>query len=97
MAARFKVLGVSQVAGRGRLLSGEIVNGTIRSGMRARLEGSEGTENWIISGVEFTDNAGARESRVALVFANAPALSDFRARLPVGSVLEIDDAASKSV
>jgi len=86
MAARFKVLDVFQITGRGRVVAGDILDGVVRVGMLAFPQQAVRHQRWRISGVEFADNVSGRESHIALVLPDAPPVEDLRAQLPPGTV-----------
>ncbi len=65
--ARFAVGGTFAVTGRGFVLAGAIVDGTVRKGMRVRyVEGTQRLEFEII-GVEFIDHIAERRSEIGLL------------------------------
>ena len=86
--ARFQVKDVFEVRDRGRVVSGTILDGTIRIGDRLVHAGMEPIR---VTSVEFVDTPATKESHVALVFADAPPLSELRPSLPAGAVLECAD------
>jgi len=92
MPARFRVLQVFQITGRGRAVTGDILEGVIRVGMVARPDGSEQKGQWLIGGVEFADNPSSRESHLGLILPDAPPVEDLRMLLPPGTVLVIEVA-----
>ena len=93
MPARFQVHDVFEISGRGRVVSGNVLEGKIQVGMRAVQEGTPGGQRWLIAGVEFADNLGSHEHHVALVLPHAPSLVELRAALQGGSVLLIEHGA----
>lgn len=82
---RFKVKDIGEITGRGRVITGDILDGIVRIGDRLR---SPRTGPLVVTGVEFADNTSKHEYHVALVFAHAPALAELRSVLSAGAVLE---------
>lgn len=70
---RFAVHRVSDVPGRGRMVTGKVLEGTIRAGMWAARE-EAAQDRWRITGVEFAPSPSRYESYIALVLEGAPPL-----------------------
>ena len=89
MTARFEVKGVFQITGRGRVVTGTIVDGAVRIGTRLVAAGApEALPPLEVTGVEFADNISTRESWIALVFRAAPPVDELRRLLPEGTILQ---------
>jgi hypothetical protein len=86
MAARFEVRDIFEVTQRGRVVTGTILSGQFRIGMRVWAE-DRPSLTFTISGVEFVDDIGARQAWVAFVSTDAPSLAQLRHDLPAGAVL----------
>ena len=83
--ARFLVSNVFQVVGRGRGVTGQIVDGSIAMGIVLRQEDTATPMEWRVIGIGSVSRM--EESNVALILENAPELDDLRRLLPPGSAL----------
>ena len=92
--ARFTVQSVGEVTQRGRVVVGDIVDGSVKAGMWVALQGAEGRA-WRIAAVEFADNPSRHESHIGLVLAGAPPLQELRELLAPGTVLVVADRPSQ--
>lgn len=84
--AHFEVRNVFEITQRGRVVSGTILSGEFRIGMRVWAR-ERPSVSFTISGVEFLDDIGARQAWVTLVSVDAPPAAQLRQDLPPGSIL----------
>lgn len=77
-----------EIANRGRCVSGTILTGEIKVGDRLHFAGLAPLR---VSGVGFADSPSTREYYLALVFEDAPPLSELKSLLPEGAILETMD------
>lgn len=94
MSARFVVRDAFDLTSRGPVLVGDIVDGTIRVGMRLSLP--DGTLARI-RGVEYADTPSRREYHIGLVLADAPPAAELLVAFPSGTEITLDDAMPPSV
>jgi hypothetical protein len=73
--ARFAVKGAFSLTGRGFILAGDIVDGTLRKGMRLQYVGAFQRMAFEIAGVEFIDHIGERRAEIGLLLP-LPAIRD---------------------
>jgi hypothetical protein len=90
-AVRFVVRDVFQITGRGRCVSGDVIEGTVKMGMRLRLDGAALNAGGRVGGIEFADSPSAGESHLGLVFEDAPPLDARRQLLRAGFILVNDE------
>jgi hypothetical protein len=84
--ARFRVVDLFHVTNCGPVALGDIVEGTVRTGMFVRVPGYGPLE---ISAVEFADNVTLRTFKIGLLFKDAPPLETMRTLLPTGTEVEV--------
>ena len=89
--ARFAVESVGEITQRGRVVVGDIVDGSVEAGMWVSLQAGKGHGTWRIAGVEFADNPSRGESHIGLVLADAPPLHELRQLLVPGTVIVVAD------
>lgn len=65
--ARFAVNGTFALTGRGFVLAGDIVEGTLRRGMRLQYAREGQREEFEIIGVEFIDHISERRAEIGLL------------------------------
>jgi hypothetical protein len=86
MAARFEVKHIFEVTDRGRVVAGTIRSGEFRIGQRVTAE-HEPSLAFTIAAIDYVDTVSTRESFVAFVLTDAPALSKLLEVLPAGAFL----------
>jgi hypothetical protein len=84
--ARFVVSNVFQVVGRGRGVTGHIVDDSIAMGMVLRKDHAVTAGEWRVIGIEAVRSASV-ESNLGLLLENTPELDELRRLFPPGSVL----------
>jgi len=98
--ARFLVSNVFQIVGRGRGVTGQIVDGSIAMGMVLRQEHAATPMEWRVIGIDAVYSTSIPESNLGLLLENTPELDELRRLLPSGSTLvgdSLDVRASKLV
>ena len=98
--ARFLVSNVFQIVGRGRGVTGQIVDGSIAMGMVLRQEHAPTPMEWRVIGIDAVYSTSIPESNLGLLLEDTPELDDLRRLLPPGSALvgdSLDVRASQLV
>jgi hypothetical protein len=90
--ARFAIQSVGEITRRGRVVIGDLLEGSVKAGMRATVEGRQ--DSWLIGAVESADNPSRHEHHIGLVFTDAPPLAQLREILMPGCILVITDQGS---
>lgn len=86
---RFEVHEIFDVGGRGPVVTGEILEGRVQSGMWVSLTGQTGASSWRIGAVEIVDCRLECRSDIGLVLLDSPGAEELRALLPGGAVLAV--------
>jgi hypothetical protein len=92
MNATFLVKSIFEIKGHGRVIGGDILEGTVQIGMLAGPEGETPAGTWQITGVEHINSVKINESHVALLFAKGPSVAQMKQLTPPGSRLFIREA-----
>jgi hypothetical protein len=86
---QFLVKSSFELTGRGRVLTGSIASGSLRTGQIATLEDPHyGVVHLQIGSVEFLDDISRGESDVALLLEGGPTAERLAALTPVGTLLD---------
>jgi hypothetical protein len=91
MTARFDVHRVFHLTGTGPVVSGRILEGTVRAGMLATLDERPEHGPWTIASVGVAKNTARGKTYVLLKFPPVPLVDELRALIPPGSVLTISE------
>ena len=93
--AHFAVQSVGEIMRRGRVIIGDVVDGSVKAGMWVSLPGDKDHGAWRVAAVEFADNPSRNESHVALVLVDAPPLQQLRHLLPPGTKVVVANGPSQ--
>ena len=97
MAGSLQLETTFTITGRGLVLAGQIVDGTVKIGGRVVLpEGPGGTRNERVTGIEFIDghnDDGTAKSAIGLLLDELPVqdIAALRSQLTPGLVLRVED------
>lgn len=96
MTAEFRVKDSFELTGRGGVLLGDLLDGTVKKGMAVlSVNGIVPDEVLTISAVEIADHAGRRSFSIALMFEGQPAKEQLDGLFTTGSILRLEFASDE--
>jgi translation elongation factor EF-Tu-like GTPase len=93
MGAKIEVRNSISIAGRGIVLMGHVLTGTVRIGQVTvpLVLGHAAARRLVVSAVERLSSMEARGLAVGIAFRNPPHLDDLKRTLPAGSILVLEE------
>lgn len=90
--ARFRVREIFEITDRGTYVSGKILSGAIRPGMRTQaLPVAHQPTRFTVAAVEFVDYVSQAQADIAVAFEENPCGESLRKALPANAILEFHE------